>query len=165
MTDGMDLLERFNGLKALVVGDVMIDTYTKGVIERMSPEAPVPIVNMSERFDRLGGAANVAVNLTALEAVPVVCSVIGDDVSGNRLFQLMQEHGLNTDGLVKSQRRKTTVKHRVFNGDKQVLRIDEEDTFDLNEEEHFALIHIIENQIDDADIVIFAVRIIRAPDS
>lgn len=149
-----ELIERFNGLKALVVGDVMIDTYTKGIIERMSPEAPVPIVSMGERFDRLGGAANVAVNLKALDAVPVVCSVIGDDISGNRLFQLLQEHGLNTDGLVKSQRRKTTVKHRVFNGDKQVLRIDEEDTFDLNEEEHFALIHVIENQIDDADIVI-----------
>ncbi len=149
-----ELIERFNGLKVLVVGDVMIDTYTKGIIERMSPEAPVPIVSMGERFDRLGGAANVAVNLKALDAAPIVCSVIGEDVSGDRLLQLMQEHKLNTDGLVKSQHRKTTVKHRVFDGDKQVLRIDEEDTFDLSEEEYFELIHIIENQIDGCDIII-----------
>ena len=78
----MELIERFNGLKALVVGDVMIDVYSKGVVERMSPEAPVPIVNLRERFQRLGGAANVALNLKALGAVPMVCSIIGDDESG-----------------------------------------------------------------------------------
>lgn len=148
------MMEQFNGLRALVVGDVMIDTYTKGVVERMSPEAPVPIVNLNERFDRLGGAANVALNLKALGAVPTVCSVVGVDAFGSRLCQLMQEHGLDADGLVRSSQRVTTVKHRIFNGDKQLLRIDDEDTFDLTESEQSALLRIIENKLDTTDVVI-----------
>ena len=147
-------LDGFNGLKALVVGDVMIDAYTKGVVERMSPEAPVPIVNLKERFDRLGGAANVALNLKALGAIPYVCSVIGNDTSGKRLLQLMTDHGLDTAGMIQSSQRVTTVKHRVFNGDKQLLRIDEEDTFDLTEEEHASLIHAFESRLDNCDVVI-----------
>ena len=147
-------LDGFNGLKALVVGDVMIDAYTKGVVERMSPEAPVPIVNLKERFDRLGGAANVALNLKALGAVPYVCSVIGNDTSGKRLLQLMTDHGLDTAGMIQSSQRMTTVKQRVFNGDKQLLRIDEEDTFDLTEEEHASLIHAFESRLGDCDVII-----------
>lgn len=147
-------LDGFNGLKALVVGDVMIDAYTKGVVERMSPEAPVPIVNLKERFDRLGGAANVALNLKALGAVPFVCSVIGNDASGKRLLQLMSEHGLDTAGMIQNSQRATTVKQRVFNGDKQLLRIDEEDTFDLTEEEYSSLILAFESQLDNCDVVI-----------
>lgn len=143
MTDEMDLLERFHGLKALVVGDVMIDTYTKGVVERMSPEAPVPIVNAQSHFSRLGGAANVAMNLKALGAEPVVYSVIGKDNAAEDLLQLMREHGLDCQGLLQSSQRKTTVKHRIFNGDRQLLRIDEEDTFDLTEEEREGLLGII----------------------
>lgn len=132
----------------------MIDAYTKGVVERMSPEAPVPIVNLKERFDRLGGATNVALNLKALGAVPYVCSVIGNDTSGKRLLQLMTDHGLDIAGMIQSSQRVTTVKHRVFNGDKQLLRIDEEDTFDLTEEEHASLIHAFESRLDNCDVVI-----------
>lgn len=143
----MFILDRFNGLKALVVGDVMIDAYSKGFVERMSPEAPVPIVSLKEHFDRLGGAANVALNLKALDAVPFVCSVIGNDTAGERLYQLMREHDLNTDGLVRSKQRSTTVKHRVFDRERQLLRIDEEDTFDLNEEERFSLLAKIDEQM------------------
>ena len=148
------LLERFNGLKALVVGDVMIDAYSKGVIERMSPEAPVPIVDLREQFNRLGGAANVAINLKALGANPMICSVIGHDSHADDFLALMREHGLATEGLVKSSKRVTTVKHRVFNGDKQLLRIDKENTFDLTEEEYAELFQIIEKQIETTDIVI-----------
>ena len=144
----MDLLDRFNGLRALVVGDVMIDAYTKGVVERMSPEAPVPIVNVKSSFDRLGGAANVVLNLKSLGAVPYVCSVIGDDPYGDKLCQLLLEHGVDVGCLVKSKQRRTTVKHRVFNGDKQVLRIDEEDIFDLTDDEHQALWSVIEQRLD-----------------
>lgn len=132
-------LDRFQGLKALVVGDVMVDSYTKGVVERMSPEAPVPIVNPKERFDRLGGAANVALNLKALGATAIVCAVVGDDTYGHRMIQMMQEHDLDTQGMVMSTSRITTVKHRIFDQDRQLLRIDEEDCFDLNEEERHAL--------------------------
>lgn len=141
-------LERFNGLKALVVGDVMIDAYSKGMVERMSPEAPVPIVNLKERFMRLGGAANVALNLKALGAVPVVCSIIGDDEAGKNLIRLMQEQNLEVSGLVSSNRRKTTVKHRILDGFRQLLRIDEEDCFDLTEVEHSILIHVIRQAME-----------------
>lgn len=138
-----ELIERFLGLKALVVGDVMIDTYTKGVVERMSPEAPVPIVNVKKRFARLGGAANVALNLKALGAKPILCSVIGNDSNGELLLKLMHQSGLDTDGFALSATRMTTVKHRIFNGDRQVLRIDEEDTCDLTGEEHDDLLNVI----------------------
>lgn len=146
------LLEQFNGLKALVVGDVMIDAYSKGVVERMSPEAPVPIVNLRERFSRLGGAANVALNLKALGAFPMICSVIGDDSRADDFLSLMREHGLATEGLVKSSERVTTIKHRIFDGDKQVLRIDNESTFDLTEEEHLALWKVIEKALKQKQI-------------
>ena len=142
------VLGDFNGLKALVVGDVMIDVYSKGVIERMSPEAPVPIVNVKTRFARLGGAANVALNLKALGAEPILCSVIGDDESGKTLIGLMQETGLDTSGLATSPSRPTTVKHRIFDSERQVLRMDEESTADLNDEEHQGLLDVIEQTLE-----------------
>ena len=142
------VLEQFNGLKALVVGDVMIDAYTKGVVERMSPEAPVPIVNTQSHFSRLGGAANVALNLKALGAEPVVFSVIGKDQPAACFQQLMRENGLDCHGIFQSPQRKTTVKHRIFNGDRQVLRIDEEDTFDLTDEEFRILKEMVEKAFD-----------------
>lgn len=142
------LLEQFNGLKALVIGDVMIDAYSKGVVERMSPEAPVPIVDVKERFARLGGAANVALNLKALGATPILCSVIGNDENHKLLINLMFEAGLDTSHFAISETRKTTVKHRIFNGDKQVLRMDEEDTFDLTDEEYQRLWNVIGETLD-----------------
>lgn len=129
-------MERFNGIKALVIGDVMIDAYSIGVVERMSPEAPVPVVNVKRRSNRLGGAANVALNLKALGATPIVCSVVGEDAQAALLLQLMQEHGLDTRGIIQSSERITTVKHRVLNGDKQMIRIDEEDTHELSQAEY-----------------------------
>ena len=152
----MELIEQFNGLKALVVGDVMIDVYSKGLIERMSPEAPVPIVNLSRRSARLGGAANVALNLKALGAKPVLCSVIGNDDSGELLNLYMEEAGLDTSCVTFSKARITTVKHRIFNGDKQVLRMDEEDTFDLTDEERHELWNVIKEALNEEhfDVII-----------
>ena len=142
------MLEQFNGLKALIIGDVMIDVYSKGVIERMSPEAPVPIVNVKTRFARLGGAANVALNLKALGATPILCSLIGDDEGGKNLVRLMLEAGLDTGGLATSPTRPTTVKHRIFNDERQVLRMDEESTADLSDEEHQGLLEVIEKKLE-----------------
>lgn len=143
----MDWVERFRGMKALVVGDVMIDAYMKGVVERMSPEAPVPVVNIQSRFERLGGAANVAVNLKALGAEPVVFSVIGKDGPADTLLQLMRQQGMDCQGILQSPRRKTTIKHRVFDGDRQLLRADEEDTFDLDEEERHDLSEMFDKRL------------------
>ena len=126
-----NMLDWYEGIKILVIGDVMIDAYTKGVVERMSPEAPVPIVSQCSHFERLGGAANVALNLKALGADPMVYSIVGNDEAGKALLKLMQEQGLDVAGIISSNSRKTTVKRRILNGDNQLLRIDEEDTSDL----------------------------------
>ena len=124
----------------MVVGDMMLDIYMNGKVERISPEAPVPIVSVTKTFSRLGGAANVAQNLKALGAEPILCSVIGKDEKSNDLISLMLEHNMNTSGIVKSDERITTTKVRIIGNNAQMLRVDTEDTFDLTEKEYDSLI-------------------------
>src|SRR6187549_1360464 len=123
-----DILEKFNGLKVLVVGDVMTDSYFFGKVERISPEAPVPVVAVESKENRLGGAANVAMNLAALGAKPYICSVIGEDLEGHELIKLIEKAGIASEGLVRSKDRITTVKTRVIAQNMQMLRIDSEIT-------------------------------------
>ena len=124
-----DLFDKFNGLRILVIGDVMLDAYVMGKVNRISPEAPVPIVSLENEDARIGGAGNVALNLLALGAKPIICGVIGEDSSGDKLLNLFEKNGISTDGLVKSIARKTTVKTRVISNKQQLLRIDSESTF------------------------------------
>lgn len=130
-----NLFNSFNRKKIMIVGDVMLDIYMKGKVERISPEAPVPIVSVTETFSRLGGAANVTQNLKALGAEPILCSVIGNDEKSAELLNIMQEQNMNTSGIIKSKDRTTTCKTRVISNNAQMLRIDAEDTFDLTEKE------------------------------
>ena len=102
------LINKFATSTVLVIGDVMIDAYLKGSVGRISPEAPVPIVDVEERYYRLGGAANVAINLQSLGATPLLCSVIGNDEKSHEFLSLMKEHGLATDCLYHSGHRKNT---------------------------------------------------------
>lgn len=136
----------------MIVGDMMLDVYMNGKVERISPEAPVPIVSVTNSFSRLGGAANVAQNLKALGAEPVLCSVIGTDEKSNDLLNLMREHNMNTSGIVRSDERITTTKVRVIGNKAQMLRIDTEDTFDLTTKEHNALIEKISEIIKKENI-------------
>lgn len=136
----------------MVIGDVMLDIYTKGKVERISPEAPVPIVSVTESFSRLGGAANVAQNLKALGAEPILCSVIGKDEKSNDLLRLMQEQGMTVSGIVRSDERITTRKERIMSSNAQMLRVDTEDTFDLSEKEHSALMRAIMEIIENDEI-------------
>ena len=124
----------------MIVGDMMLDIYMNGKVERISPEAPVPIVSVTKTFSRLGGAANVAQNLKALGAEPILCSIIGKDEKSNDLISLMLEHNMNTSGIVKSDERITTTKVRIIGNNAQMLRVDTEDTFDLTEKEYDSLI-------------------------
>jgi rfaE bifunctional protein kinase chain/domain len=135
-----NLFNSFNGKKIMIVGDMMLDIYMNGKVERISPEAPVPIVSVTKTFSRLGGAANVAQNLKALGAEPILCSVIGKDEKSNDLISLMLEHNMNTSGIVKSDERITTTKVRIIGNNAQMLRVDTEDTFDLTEKEYDSLI-------------------------
>ncbi|MES2781064.1 MAG: bifunctional ADP-heptose synthase [Bacteroidota bacterium] len=150
-----DILEKFNGLNVLVVGDVMIDAYYFGKVERISPEAPVPVVAVDKKENRLGGAANVAMNLVALGAKPTVCSVVGNDKEGNDLIELFHQNGVSTDGIVKSDERVTTVKLRVISQATQMLRIDTEVTKAINKSESTELVQRITNLLKGADVLIF----------
>jgi len=151
-----DLFDKFNGLRILVVGDVMLDAYVMGKVNRISPEAPVPIVSLENEDARIGGAGNVALNLLALGAKPIICGVIGEDSSGDKLLNLFEKNGISTDGLVKSMVRKTTVKTRVISNKQQLLRIDSESTFPLLESEGIKLNDTIQNIINQGvDGIIF----------
>ncbi len=143
-----ELFDSFNDKKIMIVGDVMLDVYMKGKVERISPEAPVPIVSVTETFSRLGGAANVAQNLKALGAEPILCSIIGKDDKANDLLRLMHEQNMDTSGIAQSNERITTRKVRIMSNNAQMLRVDTEDTFDLSEKEHDLLILKIKDIID-----------------
>jgi len=146
------LFSKFNNLRVLVIGDVMVDAYILGKVNRISPEAPVPVVSFEQEEKRIGGAGNVALNLVALGAQPIVCSVIGDDEQGQALSNLFTEKGISSQGIIVSKDRKTTVKTRVIANKQQLLRIDSETTSPINEAEENALIlqihQLIENGID-----------------
>ncbi len=131
------LFRSFANLPVLVVGDVMLDNYWWGEVDRISPEAPVPVVRLKRRESRLGGAANVALNLRALGAPVVLATVVGKDAEGDRLIALAGEQGIDTSLMQQSVHRPTTTKARVMGHTQQMLRIDEEETRDLiTEEEH-----------------------------
>ncbi len=146
-SDHADLYEKARSLTILVIGDVMVDSYLWGRVDRISPEAPVPVVHVTSRSSRLGGAANVALNIKALGARPIVASVIGDDDNGARLERLFSEQELPTGGLVRSKERMTTVKTRVISGHQHVVRVDEEQEDDLGNEDAAELIAWVDRLI------------------
>jgi len=125
-------LDRVRTTRMLVVGDVMVDAYLWGRVDRISPEAPVPVVQVTERSARLGGAANVAINAHVLGARPVVVTVIGQDANADLMERLFRDQGLSTAGLLRSPQRRTTVKTRIISGHQHVVRVDEEQEDDLN---------------------------------
>ena len=150
-----NIFEKFKNLKVLVVGDVMIDAYLFGKVDRISPEAPVPVVAVNKKENRLGGAANVALNIVSLGAKPILCSVVGDDMEGKDLLGLLKKNKIGTDGIVFSKKRVTTVKTRVIASNHQMLRIDNEITESLNSEESSKLVQKIFTLLKDADVLIF----------
>ncbi len=128
------VFERFAKLNVLIVGDVMIDRYIHGKVNRISPEAPVPIVEFTHSEERLGGAANVALNIKALGATPYLFSVIGQDRDADIFQNLLRNNNLPIQGITLSQKRMTTVKTRIVAGSQQLLRMDTEQTQDLDTE-------------------------------
>jgi rfaE bifunctional protein kinase chain/domain len=131
------LFNKMHKLHVVVVGDVMLDNYWWGEVERISPEAPVPVVALKRRESRLGGAANVALNCSTLGAKVTLASVIGDDDNGKLLCTLSEKAGINTDLLLYSKNRATTTKTRVICRNQQMMRLDDEVCDDLFiEEEH-----------------------------
>ncbi len=136
-----DLLSGMNGRSIAVVGDLMLDRYFWGSVSRISPEAPVPVIDMEQEQDRLGGAANVAMNIKSLGGNPLLVGVIGADNSGKRVHELLRESGFSTDGIVVDGTRPTTVKTRVIAHSQHVVRIDRETRAEIS--------FIIQNKIID----------------
>ncbi len=154
-----ELIKLFNSFtekNIVIIGDVMIDAYMWGKVERISPEAPVPVVTCHKKENRLGGAANVALNVQSLGAEPILCSMIGDDEKGKLFWSLMEKTELSTEGILHSKYRPTTSKTRVISNNQHLIRVDEEDDQALNSEEinifREHLIKIIEHKKLDAVI-------------
>lgn len=151
------IFERIEKLKVGVIGDMMLDTYIWGKVDRISPEAPVPIITLDNKEQRIGGAGNVALNARSLGAEVFVIGMIGDDDIAKQLEKLLNEKELNTNYLNKSKDRITTNKTRILSRNQQMMRLDEEVTHDLNKQDEKILLAGIEKFIsqEDPDVLIF----------
>lgn len=127
------VLNSLGGMKVAVIGDVMLDTYCWGRVERISPEAPVPVVALEKRETRIGGAGNVALNTASLGATTFVFSIVGEDPEGRQLKELMQQSNINVDYLIASPKRITTNKTRIISRNQQMMRLDAELVTELDE--------------------------------
>ncbi|WP_439555821.1 bifunctional heptose 7-phosphate kinase/heptose 1-phosphate adenyltransferase [Dyadobacter sp.] len=149
------IFEAFDSLRVLVIGDVMLDSYVWGKVDRISPEAPVPVVTVQRREYRLGGAGNVLLNVQSLGAEAIVCSVIGADSSGDLLENSLKEKGLNCEGLIRSDARITTIKERIIAGSQQVVRIDTETDRPISRSETQQLVEKAKELIPTCHVIIF----------
>ena len=149
------VFEKIKGKKIIIIGDSMVDSYVLGKINRNSPEAPVPIVDVKQEDTKLGGAANVALNIQSLGMEPILCSVIGDDKDGENFLKLCKKNNLDTTGIIIDYNRKTTNKKRVIVNKKHILRIDNEETNYIEPEIREKFVNNIEKLISNNKIIIF----------
>ncbi len=150
------IFQQFTQLKVAVIGDVMLDTYWWGKVDRISPEAPVPVVAVSKREQRIGGAGNVALNIQSLNAGVSILSVLGKDDDGEQLIKLLQQNNIGTKYLVQSEHRITSNKIRIISRNQQMMRLDAELTNDLTKEDEDRLLYAFENYIaaEKPDVVV-----------
>ena len=151
------LFADFSNIKAGVIGDVMLDIYWWGHVDRISPEAPVPVVALDKKEHRIGGAGNVALNLAALGSQVAILSVMGDDENGHTLTHLFNEHHINTNWVAKQYSRITTAKTRIISRNQQMMRLDAEITRDLSADDENALLEKVHQYIttEKPQVIIF----------
>lgn len=154
--DKKELLQAFSGKRVAIVGDVMLDRYIIGRVNRISPEAPVPVMIHDSTVARLGGAANVALNIKQLGSQPYICSVIGEDNAAKELVELIKNLGDVDHVLPRIKNRKTTVKTRLLGNNQHLLRLDSESNTMLSDAEADLLLNGIREliSIHEIDIVI-----------
>ena len=148
------LLAAMNGKRIAVVGDLMLDRYIWGSVSSISPEAPVPVIDMETEQARLGGAANVAMNIKCLGGEPILVGAIGADNSGKQLFEIIREHKFSTEGVVVDPSRPTTVKTRVIAHSQHVVRIDRETKEDISYTIQNKIMDILTHKIESIDGII-----------
>jgi len=146
--DVKGIFEKFGQLSVMVIGDAMVDSYLWGKVSRISPEAPVPVVEVTKRVNRLGGAANVALNLKALGAETYLCSVVGKDDKSKVIQDLLHENSLTSIGTFQSGKRITTTKFRVIGSNTQMLRVDEEIDTMIDKAEQIVFFNLIKSIIE-----------------
>ncbi len=149
-----ELIRNTEGRRIAVVGDIMLDQYFWGSVSRISPEAPVPVVEVHAESIRLGGAANVAHNITALGAHPFLVGIVGNDGNGEMLSSLMTESGLPSDGIIVDDKRATTIKSRVIAHSQHVVRFDRETTADIDASIERHVIDRLRAAMSDIDAII-----------
>jgi len=151
------LFNELEKLNVAIIGDVMLDTYMWGNVNRISPEAPVPIVALQKKDYRIGGAGNVALNTIALGANTSIFSIVGNDDDSKIIIDLLQKQGINTNGILIADDRITTNKTRIISRNQQMMRLDNEITHDINSTQEKEIISKIENYIttQNPDVIIF----------
>lgn len=147
-----DIFEKFKSLNILIIGDVMMDSYVWGKVERVSPEAPVPVVKVRNKENRLGGAANVALNVQSLGAKPFICAIIGEDKAGEEFLSLLKNQNLSDQGILKIKDRPTTVKTRIIAHHQQIVRVDEETDENISDTETELMIGMINKTLTEQNI-------------
>ncbi|MBW2093872.1 MAG: D-glycero-beta-D-manno-heptose-7-phosphate kinase [Deltaproteobacteria bacterium] len=147
-------VDRFDRARILVLGDVMLDQYLWGNVSRISPEAPVPVVDIQRETKMLGGAANVINNIFSLGARPLLCGVIGDDGTGREVISRMEEQGLSTEGILVEKGRPTSMKTRVVAHSQQVVRVDRESRNEIRREMVERILAFVEEKAHDVDVII-----------
>jgi D-beta-D-heptose 7-phosphate kinase/D-beta-D-heptose 1-phosphate adenosyltransferase len=151
-----DIFSRFGRQRILVVGDVMLDRYWWGSVERISPEAPVPIVRMDRTSLVCGGAANVALNLAGLGATPILVGIKGDDAEGRAFDEVLDQAGISPDHLQTISGRRTTIKTRIVAHQQHVVRIDQETSDEIDDSQVDGLTNAIDRLIPECDAVIIS---------
>ncbi|MFZ4619594.1 MAG: D-glycero-beta-D-manno-heptose-7-phosphate kinase [Bacteroidota bacterium] len=149
-----ELLKNITAKRIAVVGDVMIDRYIWGTVHRISPEAPVPVVEVESESSRLGGAANVANNITSLGARSLLIGVVGNDMSGKDFSSILEQQKTSSDGIVIDPSRPTTVKTRVIAHQQHVVRIDSEEKKDVDQAIQSKIMQVLESNIASLDGII-----------
>ena len=152
----MERFEKFSKVKVLVVGDVMLDKYLWGEVSRISPEAPVPVVNLKNTSYIAGGAANVAANVAGLGATPFLVGAIGEDGEGSLFPKVLADSNVSADYLVKIPSRQTTVKTRIIAHNQQIVRVDQETTQRLSKGEEETIWRQIEKLLTAADAIVIS---------
>jgi rfaE bifunctional protein kinase chain/domain len=141
MTEFEQIFHGFSSQKVVVIGDLMLDTYMWGKVDRISPEAPVPVVSLEKKEYRIGGAGNVALNAASLGAQVTLLSVTGNDAEAGQLKQMLEEKKISTHYICTSDERITTTKTRIISRSQQMMRVDAEITTDLGYEDEKQLLH------------------------
>lgn len=149
------ILDKLSNKKIMVIGDLILDQYILGDVNRISPEAPVQVVKVDKEKFGLGGAANVSNNIKSLGATPIVVGSVANDPAGKQMKSLFKKNGINTDGIFTTKNKPTIQKKRIISRNQQLIRIDYEDTENTNNHLQQKFLKFIKNKINELDVIIF----------